>query len=72
METYDQGTVLLKREVQILRELLHHLVSTHIQLRHQGSRRRIIAGMDDRTVGLRCTTAHIFFFFDDTGIYFIS
>ena len=67
MQTYYQRTISFEWEIQVFRHLFHHLVSAHIEFRHQGTFRRVIARMDDSTVCLRCAGADILFFFQKHG-----
>ena len=62
-KTKYQGTVSLKRNIQIFRQLFHHPVSPHIHLCHQTARTGIKSGMHDSAVRLGCSTADILFLF---------
>ena len=47
----DQRSVLLYREIQLLCQLIHKLITADIHLSHHGSGLTIITAVNDRTVG---------------------
>ena len=53
MQTYYQRTISFEWEIQVFRQLFHHLISAHVESRHQGTFRRVIARMDDGEMCIR-------------------
>ena len=71
MQTYYQRTISFEWEIQVFRQLFHHLISAHIEFRHQGTFRRVIARMDDGAVCLGSTAADILLFLQHADLCLI-
>ena len=71
MQTYYQRTISFEWEIQVFRQLFHHLISAHVESRHQGTFRRVIARMDDGAVCLGSTAADILLFLQHADLCLI-
>ena len=59
VDTHHQGAAPVERKIQLLGQVLHHLIALHVQLGHQGSVGGVVACVNNGAVGLGGAAAHV-------------